>query len=61
MKYQITKTFTNRSHSIIVESHKPLIPTIIFFRDSSEDSGLITLKFCWWKWWWQLGVFYKKR
>jgi len=51
------KIRTDRSKRFIIEDHKPLIPTIIYYHD---PEGLLTLKFMWWKWWFKLLIFYKK-
>lgn len=56
------KISTEKSNKWIIETHKPLIPTIIFFKTSASDSKavlkLISLKFTWWKWWWKVLIFY---
>lgn len=56
------KIGTEKSNKWIIETHKPLIPTIIFFKTSASDSKgvlkLISPKFTWWKWWWKVLIFY---
>jgi len=48
------KIRTEGSNKWVIETHKPIISTVIFFiSSSSDDNGvlkLIFIKFIWWKW-----------
>lgn len=54
---KIEKITTSKSSNGIIEKHKELIPTIVYYND---PAGLLTLNFKWWKWWFKILIFYKK-
>lgn len=55
---KITKILTSHSDKWIVEFHKPLIPTIIYWNDSINENYLTSLTFRFWRWWWKIEIFY---
>ena len=44
-----------KSNWFIVEKHKPIIPTIMFWSEKSGNHMLVTFKFVFWKWWIKFG------
>ena len=51
---QIKRIYCQRSNKYIIEKHKPIIPTIIYFRSSGDSLFGISLKFAFWKWWFMI-------
>lgn len=59
---KITKILTSHSKKRIIEFKKPLIPTIIYWNDSKKgETRLTSLTFQFWRWWWKIEIFYKKK
>jgi hypothetical protein len=53
------KIFTKeKSSRFIVEKHKPIIPTIIYWNEKIGNHQLITFKFSFWKWWYKIGFMF---
>ena len=53
------KRFTQeKSNKHIVEKHKPIIPTVIYWNETIGNHRLITLKFIFWRWWYKIGFMF---
>lgn len=60
-KMKIYKILTSHSNKWIIEFHKPIIPTIIYWNDLKKgEIRLTSLTFRFWRWWWKIEIFYKK-
>lgn len=50
------KRFTHeKSNRYVIEKHKPIIPTVIYWNETIGNHRLITFKFMFWKWWYKIG------
>lgn len=55
MKYK--RFVFEKSNKYIIEEHKPIIPTIIFWSKNVGTHSLTTFKFTFWKWWFKIGFY----
>lgn len=44
-----------KSNKHIIEKHKPIIPTVIYWNETIGNHRIITLKFMFWRWWYKVG------
>lgn len=53
---KIKKLSFEKSSKYVIEKHKPIIPTIIYWSGTIGDRKLIKLKFAFWRWWFNIGI-----
>ena len=53
---KIKKLSYEASSKYVIEKHKPIIPTIIYFSDSIGNYKFISFEFSFWKWWFKIGI-----
>ena len=46
----------DKNSKYVIEKHKPIIPTIIYWRGDIGNRKLITFKFVFWRWWFRIGI-----
>ena len=46
----------DKNSKYVIEKHKPIIPTIIYFSDSIGNHKFISFKFALWRWWFKIGI-----
>ena len=47
----------SKSEAFIVEKHKTLLPTIIFFNEKIGNTEIYSFKFSFWRWWYKVGFY----
>lgn len=53
---KIKKVYREHSLKGLLEEHKPLIPTVIYWHGNINKYHLIQLKFAWWKYWYKIYI-----
>ena len=46
----------DKNSKYVIEKHKPIIPTIIYFSDSIGNYKIISFKFAFWRWWFKINI-----